>query len=857
MQARTFGVVLLAAILSSSSVALGQQTGATRRLAVVPAPVGPEGKVEELYTESRALLIGVSRYDQGAAWPTLDSVSGELNDLKAALLGLGFDGVEQLVNPTGPELRRGVEGFIARYGYSPRARLVFYFSGHGYTLDSGRRGYFVPRDAPDPTRNEGGFRSVALSMDQVMTWARDLTARHVLFAFDSCFSGTVFRTREATVPKPISDLTAKRVRQFLSAGDAGEPVPARSVFTPTFVRALRGEADLDSDGFITGTELGNWVQRQVLGYKTGQTPQFGKLRDQDFDEGDLVFVAPAPRVANPATAKPSSASATTDGDLGRREELALWDAIKDSTSVTVIEDYLRQYPSGRFTVVAKDRLTRLRAGGGKLPSAPPAPSSVAAPSFVTAPATANATELSNASIETLTADCERRNWNACTESALRYANGRGVLKDLSRGAALFQRACEGGDVRACNGWGYMFESGSGVTKDERRAAELYQTACEGGRALGCSRWGRLFDTGRGVARDDARALSLYQRGCDGGDPEGCTGLGLLHETGRAVAKDETRAVGLYQRGCDAGDPVGCVNFGRMNRFGRGVAKDEPKAVASFQRACELGDPRGCSNWGVMNQQGRGVTVSEERAAALYLRGCDGGDGFGCTSLGVSYEFGRGVKQDFTRAAEAYQRACEAGDADGCVNLAEAYQRGSGVSKDEARALGLFRKGCDAGSARGCTNAGATYRDGRGVAKDLATGRQMFQRACDGGDVLGCANAGVQILPVGVVKVAILDRETRDTTFSSNALAKQPLSYRVKGATFTLRLPDERLVVVDCDSKYALKGDYVNRRSCRMPSAEPLQVEFERDEAKLAWPVSGDGTKMDSETYKVLSVSKKP
>ena len=247
MQARTFGVVLLAAILSSSSVALGQQTGATRRLAVVPAPVGPEGKVEELYTESRALLIGVSRYDQGAAWPTLDSVSGELNDLKAALLGLGFDGVEQLVNPTGAELRRGVEGFIARYGYSPRARLVFYFSGHGYTLDSGRRGYFVPRDAPDPTRNEGGFRSVALSMDQVMTWARDLTARHVLFAFDSCFSGTVFRTREATVPKPISDLTAKRVRQFLSAGDAGEPVPARSVFTPTFVRALRGEADLDSD----------------------------------------------------------------------------------------------------------------------------------------------------------------------------------------------------------------------------------------------------------------------------------------------------------------------------------------------------------------------------------------------------------------------------------------------------------------------------------------------------------------------------------------------------------------------------------------------------------------------------------
>ena len=97
MRACTFGLALLATLLSSASAVLAQQQpGGTRRLTVVPAPVGPAGKVEELYTESRALLIGVSRYDQSTAWPTLDSVPSELNDLKAALHTLGFNGVEQL-----------------------------------------------------------------------------------------------------------------------------------------------------------------------------------------------------------------------------------------------------------------------------------------------------------------------------------------------------------------------------------------------------------------------------------------------------------------------------------------------------------------------------------------------------------------------------------------------------------------------------------------------------------------------------------------------------------------------------------------------------------------------------------------
>jgi hypothetical protein len=37
----------------------------------------------------------------------------------------------------------------------------------------------------------------------------------------------------------------------------------------------------------------------------------------------------------------------------------------------------------------------------------------------------------------------------------------------------------------------------------------------------------------------------------------------------------------------------------------------------------------------------------------------------------------------------------------------------------------------------------------------------------------------------------------------------------------------------------------------------FQAEFDGDKAKLKWPVSIDGRKMQSETYKILAVLDKP
>ena len=98
-----------------------------------------------------------------------------------------------------------------------------------------------------------------------------------------------------------------------------------------------------------------------------------------------------------------------------------------------------------------------------------------------------------------------------------------------------------------------------------------------------------------------------------------------------------------------------------------------------------------------------------------------------------------------------------------------------------------------------------------------------------------------------------------TKVDGYALPARQVTYRVRGATFTLQLPDGRLVVVNCESKFAehFAGRAGNHRSCRKPLVDNIQVDFNGDKAKLQWIVSLDGKKTQSETYKVLAVLDKP
>jgi len=272
-----------------------------------------QGKDIGLYKGSYALLIGASQYTKG--WRRLPSVPHEVDAVKTALEAQGFE-VQVISDPDAKRLEEAFKSFIGKYGYDRENRLFFFFSGHGYTRKQGKKGYLVPVDAPDPREDEKGFLRKALSMGQIQTWAKQMEVKHSLFAFDSCFSGTIFTAKDhVEVPPHITDKTARTVRQFITAGDMDEPVPSVSVFTPSLVRGLEGEGDLDGDGYVTGTELRSYLHKKVLSYRTGQTPQWGKLRDPDYDQGDFVFqVASSGAVVDrPGSPTTLSVSCNMDG----------------------------------------------------------------------------------------------------------------------------------------------------------------------------------------------------------------------------------------------------------------------------------------------------------------------------------------------------------------------------------------------------------------------------------------------------------------------------------------------------------------------------------------------------------------
>jgi len=278
---------LLVAVFCLNLVVPSVLGESTRGLAVVPIK-DPSGNQVGLYKGSHALVIGVADYKAG--WPKLPSVAGEVRKIKGALEGNGFN-VVSVLNPDGEGLENAFDDFIKKHGYDRDNRLLFFFSGHGYSRGRGAKGYLVPSNAPDPRRNEKDFLRKALPMSQILAWCRQMESKHALFLFDSCFSGTIFKTKALPkIPPHISAITSKPVRQFIAAGDAGEEVPAKSVFAASFLRALRGEGDLSRDGYITGMELGMYLRDKLLYYQTGQTPQYGKIRDPELDEGDFVFL---------------------------------------------------------------------------------------------------------------------------------------------------------------------------------------------------------------------------------------------------------------------------------------------------------------------------------------------------------------------------------------------------------------------------------------------------------------------------------------------------------------------------------------------------------------------------------------
>ena len=119
-----------------------------------------------------------------------------------------------------------------------------------------------------------------------------------------------------------------------------EQVPDESIFSNQFVEALSSSvADDNKDGFLTGTELGEFLQREVVRKSGGkQHPQYGKIRNPALDKGDFVFVVNSKLIVSSNSAKPSLGAIEqleTEGSISLNSDLS-GKVFLDGISVTEI-----------------------------------------------------------------------------------------------------------------------------------------------------------------------------------------------------------------------------------------------------------------------------------------------------------------------------------------------------------------------------------------------------------------------------------------------------------------------------------------------------------------------------------------
>ncbi len=250
-----------------------------------PSQAGPPDPIVFTadYGRRVGVVIGISRY---ANQTDLEGAAKDARATAETLRALGFDEVLELYDEAAT--REAVLDLLGnklqRKTTSDDLAFVF-FAGHGTTesLPNGEeRGYLVPHEGTTQDAYTTG-----ISMETIRDLSNRLPAKHVYYAMDACYSGSLAVSRGQGTPSAAG----RKIQavQMLTAGTEGQQAieqGGRGVFTTYLLQGMRGDADRNGDEVITASEIGWYVSDQVrLATKNRQTPVYGRMSGS----GEVAF----------------------------------------------------------------------------------------------------------------------------------------------------------------------------------------------------------------------------------------------------------------------------------------------------------------------------------------------------------------------------------------------------------------------------------------------------------------------------------------------------------------------------------------------------------------------------------------
>lgn len=298
-----FSLFLLLAMLAVSSSCLAQND---KTLAVTPRTGPLAGKT--IYTNSYALLIGVSHYQHLPQDKWLDYADKDAADLRNVLIqsyGFPAANVTTLLNEqaTKEGILAALAALTSNQTVKPQDRVLIFFSGHGQTVKltvgGGEMGFLIPFDGDvdlNNLDNPAPYLKTCLKMREIWDYLEACPAKHSLLLADACFSGLLAKSKdlgdEPVNAAALSELASLPARQVITAGRQGQvakefPNLGHGAFTAKLLERLRAAATEPGD-VVMASELAGKLKRAVTNLTDGaQTPQFANYNT----EGEFLFIS--------------------------------------------------------------------------------------------------------------------------------------------------------------------------------------------------------------------------------------------------------------------------------------------------------------------------------------------------------------------------------------------------------------------------------------------------------------------------------------------------------------------------------------------------------------------------------------
>lgn len=320
---------------------------------------------------------------------------------------------------------------------------------------------------------------------------------------------------------------------------------------------------------------------------------------------------------------------------------------------------------------------------------------------------------------------------------LAYLGGRGVTKDVERGAALLRDAGAKRDVPALLALGDLEASREvAALRPQGKARAWYGQAATLGSAEARYRLAELDrKTLIGDAKPSDATIDLYRKAAADGQRDARARylqLNLRHGFDKTLDRDAT--VAALRENAGAGNTLSAAILGSVYSTLGTPQTDFKEADFWLAKAAREGSTEALLQQSKIYGLGIGRPVDQPRSYRLNLEAAERGNGQAMLFTGRMLQQGTGTAPDDAAACRWFRGATEAGEREAFADLGYCYEAGRGVDRDIAQAVALYRRGADLSDPVSLRSLATLYEFGTGVRRNMDRAVALYTRAGDLGDM---------------------------------------------------------------------------------------------------------------------------